>query len=173
MSSDAPPTPRRDVPTPGPALFSHEFGNALCLGCRPSGLCRFGLSLHRGEAAQVIGTVEFSPEHEGAGGVTHGGSVMGAFDEACGAVPLNADVLAVTARLEVEFLRPVPLQYRLAIRAWPHSRDDRGNWTIRAEISMPRSGALLARAEGRFVERDPDKHYTRFHTWLDEQHAQG
>ncbi|MFZ2176697.1 MAG: PaaI family thioesterase [Rhodococcus sp. (in: high G+C Gram-positive bacteria)] len=156
----------------GDRLFSLEFGRTLCVGCRPAGRCRFGLSLRRDGDSGVVGTVEFSPEHEGSGGVTHGGSVMGAFDEACGAVPMSVDVLAVTARLEVDFLRPVPLERELQIRAWPQSRDERGHWIIRAEIALPGATGPLCRAEGRFVERDPETHYRRFHQWLDQQPGQ-
>lgn len=98
---------------------------------------------------------------------------MGAFDEACGAVPISADVLAVTARLAVDFRRPVPLERPLAIRAWPQSRDERGHWIIKAEIALPGDPEPLCCAEGRFVERDPDNHYRRFHAWLHERDGRG
>lgn len=148
-------------------LFSIEFGKMLCMGCRPSGRCRFGLALHRAEEGAVEGTLRFSAEHEGAGGVVHGGSVMGALDEACGAVPIAAAVLAVTAEMDVRFLRPVPLDRELHVRAWPESRDERGHWSISAELTLPGDDRPLCHARARFVERDPAKHYGRFRQWLD------
>lgn len=151
-------------------LFSLEYGKLLCMGCRPMNRCRFGMRLHRvAEGDAVEGTARFTPEHEGAGGVVHGGSVMGALDEACGAVPIAAAVLAVTAEMEVKFRRPVPLERELRIRAWPESRDERGHWIVRAEILLPDSDTVLCHARARFVERDPTEHYGRFRQWLDNE----
>lgn len=151
-------------------LFSLEFGKLLCVGCRAMNRCRFGMSLHRAaEGDAVEGTAWFTPDHEGAGGVVHGGSVMGALDEACGAVPIAAAVLAVTAEMEVKFRRPVPLERELRIHAWPESRDERGHWIIRAEILLPETDTLLCHARARFVERDPVQHYGRFRRWLNDK----
>lgn len=141
----------------------------LCMGCRPSGRCRFGLVLRRAGEGSVEGTACFGAEHEGAGGVVHGGSVMGALDEACGAVPIAASVLAVTAEMTVVFARPVPLDRTLEVRAWPESRDERGQWLIHAELALPGGDRALCHARARFVERDPARHYGRFREWLAEQ----
>lgn len=157
---------------PLPAL--EAFGSALqsttpfCAGCRKTGHCRLGLRLRETHNGTVSGVVCFEAEHEGAGGVAHGGSVMAAFDEICGAVPLAASVLAVTADMQVSFRRPVPIQRELDIRAWPHQRDERGHWTIDADLRLPHKDVVLATARGRFVERDPQAHYARFRDWLDE-----
>ena len=163
---DLPETPgRRDDVDP---QFSLEVGGMLCVGCRPAGRCRFGLRLeHVGDAPSVAGTAQLGPEHEGAGGVAHGGSVMSILDEACGAVPIAAGVLAVTAQLSTRFRRPVPLERTLEVRAWADSRDERGRWQVRAEIGLPGATTALASAEALFVERDPAQHYGRFRTWLD------
>lgn len=133
--------------------------------------CRFGLVLGRGPEGSVEGTVRFTAEHEGAGGVVHGGSVMGALDEACGAVSIAAAVLSVTAEMDVRFRRPVPLLRELDVRAWPESRSDRGHWIILAEILLPGDDRPLCDARARFVERDPEEHYGRFHKWLDGREA--
>jgi len=151
----------------GDPLFSIEFGKMLCMGCRPMNRCRFGLVLRRGADGAVEGTARFTAEHEGAGGVVHGGSVMGALDEACGAVPIAAAVLSVTAEMDVRFRRPVPLLRELNVRAWPESRSEKGHWIIHAEILLPGDDRPLCHARARFVERDPAKHYGRFQKWLD------
>jgi acyl-coenzyme A thioesterase PaaI-like protein len=166
-----PPQPEIDPATTltdvGHPLFSIEFGKMLCMGCRPKNRCRFGLRLRRGQDGAVVGTARFAAEHEGAGGVVHGGSVMGALDEACGAVPIAAAVLAVTAEMDVRFLRPVPLLRELNVRAWPESRSEQGQWIIHAEILFPGDDRPLCHARARFVERDPAKHYGRFQKWLE------
>lgn len=140
------------------------------MGCRKSGRCRLGVELvNVCDDGTVVGRVCFGADHEGAGGVAHGGSVMAAFDEVCGAVPWSASVLAVTAEMQVKFRRPVPIERELDIRAWAEQRDERGHWTIRAEIGLPDSDTVLASAQARFVERDPNVHYARFHRWLNDR----
>lgn len=147
-----------------------ELERFLCVGCQPAGRCRIGLRLHSASAGgPVTGSLKFGPEHEGAGGVAHGGSVMTAFDEICGGVPLSAGVLAVTAELKTHFVRPVPVGKRLEISAEAEHRDDRGRWSITAEIRLPGGGSSLARARAQFVERDPRRHYGRFREWLGQQ----
>ncbi|MCF7550747.1 PaaI family thioesterase [Pseudonocardia sp. WMMC193] len=158
-----------ESPSADEQRFSIEFGDMLCMGCRPRGRCRFGMVLHRGPEGSVEGVAHFGPEHEGAGGVAHGGSVMGALDEACGAVSLAAAALSVTAEMDVRFRRPVPLQRDLLVRAWPESRSERGHWVIRATLAMPDADRPLCEARARFVERDPARHYGRFHQWLAER----
>jgi acyl-coenzyme A thioesterase PaaI-like protein len=144
----------------------------LCAGCRTEEHCRLGIeAVETRDDASVVGRLQLGAEHEGAGGVAHGGSVMAAFDELCGVVPWSASVFAVTADLQVSFHRPVPIERPLDIRAWSEQRDDRGWWTIGAELRLPGPSTLLATARGRFVERDPELHYTRFHHWLSERTA--
>lgn len=141
----------------------------LCVGCQPTGRCRVGLKFRSGSAgARVFATLEFGPEHEGAGGVAHGGSVMTAFDEICGGVVLSAGVLAVTAELDTRFLRPVPVGTRLQISAEAEERTDQGHWIISARIHLPGVDDPLATARARFVERDPQQHYGRFRAWIAE-----
>lgn len=138
----------------------------MCAGCQLTGRCRFGMRLRRGVDGSVEGTAYFTAEHEGAGGVVHGGSTMGALDEVCGSVVVAAGAISVTAEMEVSFRRPVPVEHELDVRAWPESRDERGHWIIHASISMPGETRVLCGARARFVEMDPAKHYGRFHRTL-------
>lgn len=142
-----------------------SMGNT-CVGCRATGRCRFGLLLRPLEDGSVDGTAFFTAEHEGAGGVVHGGSTMGALDEACGCVVLATGVIGVTAEMDVRFRRPVPVGRELQVRAWPESRDERGHWMINAEITLEGEDRALCVARARFVERDPTMHYGRFRDWL-------
>ncbi|PXY17445.1 hypothetical protein BAY59_34410 [Prauserella coralliicola] len=143
---------------------------SLCAGCRQAGRCRLGIeAVETRDDGSVVGRFRLGAEHEGAGGVAHGGSVMAAFDEVCGVVPWSASVLAVTADMQVSFRRPVPIEHDLDIRAWSENRDERGWWTIAAELLLPGPNMVLATARGRFVERDPERHYARFHQWLSER----
>ena len=76
---------------------------------------------------------------------------------------------AVTARLLVEFLRPVPVGRPLIASVWSES-NLAGRRTIKAELKLASTGALLARGEGLFVQRD-DSHFGRMRAWLTGQDA--
>jgi acyl-coenzyme A thioesterase PaaI-like protein len=56
-------------------------------------------------------------DHQGAPGLAHGGLLSLAFDEALGKLMWLLRAPAVTARLETDFLRPVPLGSTLHISA--------------------------------------------------------
>lgn len=136
----------------------------MCAGCQLSGGgCRFGMRLRPLADGSIEGTAYFSAEHEGAGGVVHGGSTMGALDEACGSVVIASGAISVTAEMNVRFRRPVPIEQELNVRAWPESRDQHGHWIIHAELWLPGETRARCGARARFVEMDPAKHYGRFH----------
>lgn len=65
----------------------------------------------------VEATFEVTENHQGAPGLAHGGLLSAAFDEALGALTWLLAVPSVTARLEVDFRRPVPVGSVLHIRA--------------------------------------------------------
>lgn len=115
----------------------------------------------------MVGSAWLGPEHEGAGGVAHGGSILGVLDEVCGAVPIAAGVLGVTAEMTTKFLRPVPLERRVLLQAWPTERNEGGHWFIEAEIRLDGHDRPLSRANAHFVERNPSHHYGRFRAWLE------
>ncbi len=72
-------------------------------------VARAGLSLS--------GSFTVSPTHQGAPGLAHGGLLTAAVDEVLGALNWLLMRPAVTARLETDFLRPVPVGSVLDLRA--------------------------------------------------------
>lgn len=58
---------------------------------------------------------EVTEHHQGAPGIAHGGLLAAAFDEALGALNWLLQRPAVTARLETDFRRPVPVGEHLYI----------------------------------------------------------
>jgi acyl-coenzyme A thioesterase PaaI-like protein len=64
-------------------------------------------------------TAEFvvSENHQGAPGLAHGGLLSLAFDEALGKLMWLLRAPAVTARLETDFMKPVPMGSKLFITA--------------------------------------------------------
>jgi acyl-coenzyme A thioesterase PaaI-like protein len=140
----------------------------LCGACRKTGHCRLGLTTERlGEDGVVRSELVCSADHERGPGVAHGGWTAGVFDELLGHVPMRHGTLSVTKVLEVSFVRPVPVGEPLVASAWCESKSE-GQWHVVGELCLASSGAVLGRAQGTFVERDPS-HFGRFEKWLEEQ----
>jgi acyl-coenzyme A thioesterase PaaI-like protein len=70
-----------------------------------------------GEGLSVFSQFVVTPDHQGAPGLAHGGLLACAFDEALGALNWLLQRPAVTARLECDFRRPVPVGSKLVIEA--------------------------------------------------------
>lgn len=147
-----------------------DGGVALCAACSPGGTCRLGLTT---EVLGADGVARFDivcpPEHEGGPGVAHGGWSAAVLDEVLGHIPLLHGTLSVTKKLEVEYLRPVPIGRPLVASGWIE-RKDPGSWRIAGELALAATLAPLARAHGTFVLRDRS-HFARYEAWLAEEDA--
>ncbi len=103
-----------EAPTTGSKIPSHF---AYCFGCgekHPTGL---HLVAYVGDAMNITAEFEVSENHQGAPGLAHGGLLSLAFDEALGKLMWLLRAPAVTARLETDFLKPVPMGSKLFITA--------------------------------------------------------
>ena len=103
-----------EAPATGSKIPSHF---AHCFGCgekHPTGL---HLVAHVGKAMDITAEFVVSENHQGAPGLAHGGLLSLAFDEALGKLMWLLRAPAVTARLETDFLKPVPMGSRLFITA--------------------------------------------------------
>jgi acyl-coenzyme A thioesterase PaaI-like protein len=130
--------PPRHPKAPGigtkiPSHFGHCFG---CGDLHPTGL---HLVAHAGEGANLTAEFTVTHDHQGAPGLAHGGLLSLAFDEALGKLMWLIRSPAVTARLETDFLKPVPMVSTLHITA---------------EISGQVGRKVYTRAEGRLDSPD-------------------
>ena len=116
-----------------PSHFGHCFG---CGDLHPTGL---HLVAHVGEGANLTAEFTVTHDHQGAPGLAHGGVLSLAFDEALGKLMWLIRSPAVTARLETDFLKPVPMGSTLHITA---------------EISGQVGRKVYTRAEGRLDSPD-------------------
>jgi Thioesterase superfamily len=107
-----------------------------CFGCgrdHPTGLHleMWGLD----DELRVRGSFTVTEHHQGAPGLAHGGVISAAVDEGMGYLLWLVGSPAVTARLEVDFRRPVPVvagasrpggpaggPQDLSVHAWPGRR---------------------------------------------------
>lgn len=103
-----------EAPASGSRIPSHF---AHCFGCgekHPTGL---HLVAHVGNGMDITAEFVVSENHQGAPGLAHGGLLSLAFDEALGKLMWLLRAPAVTARLETDFLKPVPMGSTLYISA--------------------------------------------------------
>lgn len=151
------PERRDDAPPPGTVLSSHY---PWCFGCgsgHPTGL---HMRVLAGEGLTVNGRCTMGEHHQGAPGLAHGGLVSLAMDEVLGGLGWLLRTPMVTGRLQVEFLRPVPVGTTLALHAEVDGVDGRRIFShATAHVDEP-GGALLARAFAVFVAVDID-HFRR------------
>ena len=100
-----------EIGTKIPSHFGHCFG---CGELHPTGL---HLVAHAGLGANLTAEFTVTENHQGAPGLAHGGLLSLAFDEALGKLMWLIRSPAVTARLETDFLKPVPMGTTLYITA--------------------------------------------------------
>jgi acyl-coenzyme A thioesterase PaaI-like protein len=103
-----------EAPATGSKIPSHF---AHCFGCgekHPTGL---HLVAHVGNGMDITAEFVVSENHQGAPGLAHGGLLSLAFDEALGKLMWVLRAPAVTARLETDFIKPVPMGSKLFITA--------------------------------------------------------
>jgi len=70
-----------------------------------------------GEGLTVTGRMLATENHQGAPGLAHGGVLTAVLDEVLGSLNWLLGLPAVTARLEVDFRRPVPVGSELLLHA--------------------------------------------------------
>jgi uncharacterized protein (TIGR00369 family) len=129
-------------------------GDDYCFGCgaaNPIGLrLEFDVDEERRSAEA---TFKPRPEHQGYAGITHGGIMATVLDEAMLKLCWELGIPAVTARLEVELKRAVPVGEELRVRGW--ITEDKGRLLeAQAEITDS-SGEVVARGRSTAVVKGP------------------
>lgn len=118
-----------------------------CGGANPAGMkLVFELDL---EARRARGTFALGANYAGGGGFAHGGIIAVVLDEAMGKISKLTDEKAVTAEMNIEYRRPVPVDQPIVVEGWQEEEKGRNRFRV-AEIRDPQ-GNLLARGKGRFV----------------------
>jgi uncharacterized protein (TIGR00369 family) len=111
------------------------------------------------ESRQAICHFKLSRKYTGPPGHSHGGIIATILDEAMGKVNKFRNVLALTASMEIKYLKPVPLGQTLTVTSSEQSVDGRRH-VNKAEISNAK-GEVLARSTGTFIAIDPEKMFAR------------
>jgi acyl-coenzyme A thioesterase PaaI-like protein len=136
------------APATGTKVPSH-YGH--CFGCgelHPTGL---HLVARVGEGATITAEFTVTENHQGAPGLAHGGLLSLAFDEALGKLMWLLRSPAVTARLETDFIRPVPLGTTLFITAEITGQVNRKVYSAAIGRLGSPDGEIAVRAAALFV----------------------
>jgi len=119
-----------------------------CYGCgdrNPEGL----QIVFEVDGTRVRGRFQPRETHRGWPGFAHGGVAAAALDEAMGWATWAAGALAMTARMEVKYRRPLPLGEELLVSA-EVTRDRGKRLEVEAQIrTLP--GEMLVHASGLFL----------------------
>ena len=142
--------PDRHPKAPGvgtkiPSHFGHCFG---CGELHPTGL---HLVAHAGAGADLTAEFTVTENHQGAPGLAHGGLLSLAFDEALGKLMWLIRAPAVTARLETDFLKPVPMGTTIHITARITGQVNRKVYTAAEGRLGGANGEIAVKAAALFV----------------------
>jgi acyl-coenzyme A thioesterase PaaI-like protein len=137
-----------DAPAPGELIGAHY---EHCFGCGEGQAHGLHLAARAGEGVGVTAEFTVREAHQGAPGLAHGGAVAAAFDEALGALQVFFGEPAVTASLQTEFRRPVPVDSVLHLQCRVDAREGRKLWVSGvARLDGP-DGPVAAKASALFV----------------------
>lgn len=131
--------------TPLPAHYQHCFG---CGTKHPTGL---HLAVVAGEGVDVSAVFTVTDDHQGAPGLIHGGVLAAAFDEALGFIMWMVGQVAVTRRLETDYLRPVPVGTQLHIHARCDGIAGRKVYVSAEGRNGSADGEVVARSSALFI----------------------
>jgi uncharacterized protein (TIGR00369 family) len=131
-----------------------------CFGCgtaNPHGL-HLDFSLAADGRSYIC---EFTLEEEFVGppGHAHGGIIATILDEAMGKANKIRGKVALTRKMEVEYLRPVPLGQPLVAEG--RVMRARGRALYNTGELRNTQGELLARSKGKFLTINPEKMFSR------------
>ncbi|MFI6645169.1 PaaI family thioesterase [Streptomyces sp. NPDC050504] len=138
-----------DAPAPGEPIGSHY---EQCFGCGGGQSHGLHLQARAGEGVSVTAEFTVTADHQGAPGLAHGGVLATALDETLGSLQWLLRVIAVTGRLETDFVRPVPLGTVLHLEAQVHAVHGRKIYSSAiGRIGGP-DGPVAVRADSLFIE---------------------
>jgi uncharacterized protein (TIGR00369 family) len=125
-----------------------------CFGCGGANPRGMQLTFEQDDAARKIrGRFSLDAHYEGAPGFIHGGVIATLLDEVMSKANRFRQARAVTAELNVEYLRPVRTGQQLVVEGWETEAQGR-NIFLAGEIRDAAAGTVLARGRGRFVDLD-------------------
>ena len=127
----------------------HSASNR-CFGCGPANAGGLKLEFLRAEDDSVVALPTISDEFEGPVGYLHGGIIATLLDEAMSKAVRARGMSAMTRKMDVDYMRPVPSGVPIRIEGRIVRSEGQKHWT---EARILNGGAVtLASATGLFIE---------------------
>jgi uncharacterized protein (TIGR00369 family) len=124
----------------------------LCFGCGIANLFGLQMEVERHGDGCVVGRFFLKQDHQGPPNHAHGGVVSAALDEAMALVLHAEGIVAVSRRLEVDFLEPAPVGTFVRVEARIERREGRKAFTTASARTVGEGRTTLAAARGVFIE---------------------
>ena len=137
------------VETPGTVDRRFSFEPHNCFACGSLNTNGLQLDLHV-DGERCWTTIELAGRFQGWDGIAHGGIVCTLLDEVMAWSLVDHDNWGLTARLSVDFKRPVPLETPIRAEGWV-TQSRRRLITTAGRVVDPATDAILATAEATYV----------------------
>ena len=124
-----------------------------CFGCGQANATGLHLEFLLAEDGSVVCLATIPDNFEGPPGYLHGGIIATLLDEAMSKAVRARGMMAMTRKLEVEYLRPVPSAAPIRMEGRIVSSEGRKHW-VQARI-LNGVGSELALGKGLFIEVKP------------------
>jgi uncharacterized protein (TIGR00369 family) len=132
----------------------------ICFACGPDNPGGMHLKFAVDDTGkQFVSRFRLGKRYTGPPGHCHGGIIATILDDAMSKLNRLFEASAATARMTVEYLRPVPLHARLQVRSRNISK--RGRRLTHAAEIRDEKGTVLARSRGVFVILNPEHTFRR------------
>lgn len=121
-----------------------------CFGCGQANPAGLHLEFLLAQDGAVVSFATVPDMYEGPPGYLHGGIIATLLDEAMSKSVRAQGIVAMTRRLEIEYLRPVPSGSPIRMEGRVRQSDGRKHW-VEAKI-LDEGGIVLAEGKGLFIE---------------------
>ncbi len=136
------------------APLAHGTQNG-CFGCGDANESGLGLRFYVDEDGLVLCPFTLERRFEGPPGYAHGGIIATLLDEAMSKANRHRGIYAMTRHMEIDYLRPVPLEVELLLEGRSATEEGRKH-RCTAELRDD-AGHLLATGRGLFIEVKREK----------------
>jgi uncharacterized protein (TIGR00369 family) len=145
----------------GHGIRDVRFRGNQCFVCGPDNAAGMHLKFIYDKKRKVFQCrFRLDERYTGPPGHCHGGIIATILDEAMGKVNKLRQVIAVTAQMKVEYVRPVPLYKALRVESLEVSSHKRKH--VNAGEILNERGEVLARGEALFISIDAERLFGRF-----------
>ena len=155
MTSDSPPSTSRQAPSPQGDEGRFELSAHRCFACGELNAQGIRMPLHM-EPDRAWSDLEIEPRFQGWEGIAHGGILAALLDEVMAWATASREAFGFTARLSIEYRRPVPVGVPIRVDGRVVDARRRVLRTT-ATIVDPISGEEYASAQGVYVTAPPDR----------------